>query len=122
MFKNPFSFEGRIRRTEFGLSLIIYLVAYFIIIFASGAMAQVGDGQLGLVGLILFLPAFWFFIAQAAKRCHDVGSSGWYQLIPFYNLYILFADGEAGANKWGPNPKGEGNHEEINEIGKIDQA
>ena len=26
MFKNPFSFEGRIRRTEYGLSVIIYAV------------------------------------------------------------------------------------------------
>ena len=28
MFKNPFSFSGRIRRMEYGLTFIIYIVAY----------------------------------------------------------------------------------------------
>ncbi len=28
MFKAPFSFEGRIRRTEYGISLIIYTIIY----------------------------------------------------------------------------------------------
>ncbi len=31
MFKRPFSFEGRIRRTEYGLSLVIYAIGAIIL-------------------------------------------------------------------------------------------
>jgi uncharacterized membrane protein YhaH (DUF805 family) len=103
MFKNPFSFDGRIRRTEFGVSLIIYAVAYAIV---AGIVASAGlDGGAGIV-FIFFIPMLWFLWAQGAKRCHDVGNSGWWQLIPFYVFWLLFQDGQAGSNQYGENPKG----------------
>jgi uncharacterized membrane protein YhaH (DUF805 family) len=102
MFKNPFSFEGRIRRTEYGISLIIYAVAYGII---SVIAASGGEGGAVLV-LIFLIPMLWFLWAQGAKRCHDVGNSGWWQLIPFYVLWLLFQDGQPGPNQYGENPKG----------------
>lgn len=103
MFKNPFSFEGRIRRQEYGLSMIIYLVVYFIF------LAVLQAGTVGIIfGLVLFIPMLWFIWAQNAKRCHDLGNSGWWQLIPFYGLFLLFQDGKPGANEYGPNPKGVG--------------
>ena len=67
---------------------------------------------------ILAIPVIWFMIAQGAKRCHDRGNSGWYQLIPFYELWMLFADSDNGNNEYGPNPKGIGNIDEIDEIGQ----
>lgn len=90
MFQNPFSFEGRIRRTEFGISLIIYAVAYGIL---SAISASGGEGGAVLV-LIFLIPMLCFLWAQGAKRCHDVGNSGWWQLIPFYVLWLLFQDGQ----------------------------
>ena len=103
MFKNPFSFEGRIRRTEYGLSFIIYLVAYGIVAGIGAAAGRDGAGAVMLLGLI---PLMWFLWAQGAKRCHDVGNSGWFQLIPFYVFWLLFQEGEAGSNPHGDNPKG----------------
>ena len=47
----------------------------------------------------------WFQWAQGAKRCHDRNCSGWWQLVPFYALWMLFADGERGLNQYGPDPK-----------------
>ncbi len=100
MFKNPFSFDGRIRRTEFGLSIIIYLVAAFIIGIFIG-LANLNEG----VMYFLLIPVYWFFFAQGAKRCHDRGNNGWFQLIPFYVLWMLFVEGDYGTNEYGPDPK-----------------
>lgn len=69
---------------------------------------------------LLMIPMYWFMFAQGAKRCHDRGNSGWFQLIPFYSLWMLFGDSEPGTNEYGPNPKGIGNREMedyIEEIG-----
>lgn len=101
MFQSPFSFNGRIRRAEFGLSLIIYVVFY---VFLIGIMSS-GSKQLGGLGLI-FIPVVWFIWAQAAKRCHDLGKSGFWQLIPFYIFWLIFQDGEIYENEYGENPKG----------------
>lgn len=107
MFKNPFSFEGRIRRLEYGLSkIIIFVGAAFIGFLAEGIIKGGGNPSI----LLLFaIPIYWLGIAQAVKRSHDVGNSGWCIFIPFYGLFLLFAEGEAGTNKWGENPKGVGN-------------
>ncbi|KJD33142.1 membrane protein [Tamlana nanhaiensis] len=114
MFKNPFSYDGRIRRTEYGLSYLIYVVIYFL----SGLLiSQMGDTG-SIILLIILVPLIWFLTAQGAKRCHDRGNSGWYQLIPFYGLWMLFGDSDHGPNEYGPNPKGKGNHDELNDIGK----
>lgn len=32
---------------------------------------------------------------------HDVNKSGWYMLIPFYNLYLFLKKGDEGVNKYG---------------------
>ena len=103
MFRNPFSFSGRIRRLEYGLSLIFYYI--WTIISALLALFINPDNYEGLYYLIL-LPGLWFALAQAVKRCHDRGNSGWYQIIPFYIFWMLFADGDIGENAYGSNPKG----------------
>jgi uncharacterized membrane protein YhaH (DUF805 family) len=100
MFKAPFSFEGRIRRMEFGVTMIIYMVVYFGIM---ALMASAGD--VGAIAAILFIPMVWFIWAQGAKRCHDIGKSGWWQLIPFYVFVMLFQDGDKIRNEYGSSPK-----------------
>jgi uncharacterized membrane protein YhaH (DUF805 family) len=108
MFNKPFSFEGRIRRTEYGLSYIITIVLAYASVFAISIFANNNPGSdqicLGLyIGtMILF---YWFLYAQGAKRCHDVGHSGWWQLIPFYFLWMLFQDGDMEENEYGETPK-----------------
>jgi len=45
-------------------------------------------------------------IIQGVKRMHDVDKSGWYILIPLYNLILLLTDGTIGSNRFGEDPKG----------------
>lgn len=102
MFKTPFSFQGRIRRLEYGLSYLIY-IAFAAFLSSVGTTSIYIDG-FNLMGLV-FIPLYWFLIAQGAKRCHDRGNSGWFQIIPFYGLWMLFAEGDKNRNRFGPNPK-----------------
>lgn len=103
MFKNPFSFNGRIRRLEFGLSQILYLVIYLPMYYITFLAYPSAVTMVPFVLLFIFL--YWFIIAQGAKRCHDRGNSVWWQLIPFYGFWMLFAPGDIGDNEYGPNPK-----------------
>jgi len=98
MFSSPFSFDGRIRRTEYGISFII------VVIVNTFLNAIVASGEVPIIGLA-YIPILWFLWAQGAKRCHDMGQSGWFQIIPFYVLWMIFASGESGINKYGVNPK-----------------
>lgn len=100
MFKDPFSFEGRIRRTEYGLSYLIATVSLLVVAAIAGALDAMALYYLFLI------PFLWFIWSQGARRCHDLGNSGFWQLIPFYGLWLLFAEGEPGTNKYGDNPKG----------------
>ena len=103
MFRNSFSFEGRIRRLEYGLSFIIY---YIWIIFSSFVAISINADNFEGIYYICVIPGFYFWIAQGAKRCHDRGNSGWYQLIPLYTLWMLFGEGDIGNTNYGANPKG----------------
>lgn len=107
MFKNPFSFDGRIRRSEYGISTIIFVVLRTILtLIVAGAMdKRVESDSVTGVSFIFSLPLLWFSLAQGAKRCHDLGNSGWFQLIPFYVFWMWFQDGEPFRNNYGENPK-----------------
>lgn len=108
MFKNSFSFEGRIRRTEYAITFIIFIFAkvitQFIAVGITGADNANMSSAIGISNLFL-IPLLLFLWAQGAKRCHDVGNNGWYQLIPFYMLWLLFQDGQPVKNQYGDNPK-----------------
>ncbi|PIQ20498.1 MAG: hypothetical protein COW65_14630 [Cytophagales bacterium CG18_big_fil_WC_8_21_14_2_50_42_9] len=103
MFKSPFSFNGRIGRKEYRFSFIIYIIA----VLAIGFFIQWDRIRLTpFKAFIFYLPFAWFFLAQGAKRCHDRNNTGFYQFIPLYVLFMLFADGNVGANDFGADPKG----------------
>lgn len=102
MFQNPSSFEGRIRRKEYGISLIIYAVAD---VFFTKIVNIPDDAVIDVLHIIAYILMLWFILEQGAKRCHDLGKSGWWQLIPFYGFWMLFQNGQSGSNQYGENPK-----------------
>ena len=97
MFYNPLSFRGRISRGEYVLSFIAIYAVWLLI-------SKVFYGSIFL--LLTLVPLYWFLWAQGAKRCHDRGNSGWYQIIPLYVLWMIFGKGEDSPNKYGFPPEG----------------
>ncbi|HMI03698.1 MAG TPA: DUF805 domain-containing protein [Pedobacter sp.] len=103
MFKNPFSFKGRIRRTEFWLTVMIYWVLVFVLAYViDNSVSE----ETSLVGVLLLVALIWFVFAQSTKRCHDLGRNGLWMFMPFYFIRMLFIEGGVRSNKYGANPKG----------------
>lgn len=83
MFKRLFDFNGRIRRTEYVISSILYLIIWFFCLLATETRG------LELIGMFLSLVFNYIYLAQGAKRCHDIGVSGWWQILPFFSIVML---------------------------------
>ena len=95
-----FSFEGRIGRGKYCISLlVIFVVRLVTLFFLKGS-----NGIAGFLALLITPFLIWFYLANGSKRCHDRGNSGFYLLIPFYPLFLAFAAGDVGVNWYGPNP------------------
>ena len=99
--KKIFSFSGRARRTE-------YWITYFVVSLLGYAL-EAGTHELFADVLILALAVLmiWVGLAVGARRCHDLGHNGFWQLIPFYGIWMAFVNGQPGPNEYGDNPKGE---------------
>ena len=105
MFHAPFSFKGRIRRMEYCLSYTLVYIIYFLLSMGMDSNNENIAIICTVIYLLLFIPMLWFFLAQGAKRCHDMSNSGWWQIIPFYWLCLMFGQGDEGSNKYGDSPK-----------------
>ena len=92
MVKRLFSFEGRIGRLEYILThTICFIISYPL---------SLGGGSPLLI-IPLFFVIGWLELSQGSKRCHDLGVSGYWQLIPFYIAVLIFTKGEECDNKYG---------------------
>lgn len=96
--KYYFSFVGRIGRGEY---IVSYIVTNAVVYLLEWLIRDDSPIILTLLALALCFLSFWILWAQGAKRCHDLGNSGWFQLIPLYFLWMFFAPGEEKANKYG---------------------
>ncbi len=95
--KGSLSFDGRASRSEYWWFYLFFVILQTILDMIAGAA---GVPMLSMA-LILLVPAA---LSSAVRRMHDHGKSGWFILIPLYNLYLLIIDGEAGANAHGAPP------------------
>lgn len=96
----PFSFKGRIGRLQLILSYVVGFVAWFAI-YALSEPALEYNSNIFLLFLACTAVFFWFLYAQCAKRCHDLGKSGAWMFVPFWNILLFFAEGEKGENQYG---------------------
>lgn len=102
MFTAVFSFKGRIRRLEFGLT---YLAYWFFCLPMNVLSEDEISAGFASIWLLLLIPVVWILLAQRTKRCHDLGYSGWWQLVPFFDLLLIFSKGEPQINQYGAPAK-----------------
>ena len=106
VFQKYAQFSGRSRRSEYWYFILFNVIVSFVLGFADVAMGTMPDNGRGVLGSLYTLIVLVPSIAVGVRRMHDVGKSGWFLLIPIYNLILVCTEGERGSNKYGPNPKG----------------
>jgi len=115
VLKNYVNFEGRARRSEYWYFVLFNAIFSVVFELVDNAL---GFSETGLLGSIYSLAVLLPSIAVAIRRAHDVGKSGWFMLIPFYNLYLAVQDSQPGTNEYGANPKENGYDDQINQMGQ----
>jgi uncharacterized membrane protein YhaH (DUF805 family) len=110
------TFSGRAQRSEFWwwilfvfiLQIVLQIIDNAVLGFDTVSGDSVGPLS-GIATLALLIPN----LAVGARRLHDTGRSGWWQLlvlIPLIGAIILLiwyaSKGEEGTNKYGAPPRG----------------
>lgn len=99
VLKKYATFSGRARRSEYWYFALFNAIFSIVLSIADYAL---GIGFLNLLySLIVLIPS----LAVAVRRMHDVNKSGWFILIPIYNLILAFTAGDTGPNRYGSDPK-----------------
>lgn len=105
-----FNTKGRITRWAFFLRLALILILYWSskLIYQNGIHFYFSPRFNIFFETVHFfvLPIFLciFLLIQGIKRAHDVDKSGWYFLIPFLNIILIFMPGTRGPNNYGIDP------------------
>jgi uncharacterized membrane protein YhaH (DUF805 family) len=103
VLKKYAEFNGRARRKEYWIYMLINLIIAFVVGFVSGFFLN--SSVLGVIyGLAVLVPS----IAVGVRRMHDTDHSGWWLLFPVVNLILAVQEGQAAANRFGSDPKAGG--------------
>lgn len=78
-------FEGRASRSEFWPYFFVYMFGS-LILDVSTESTQIPI--LAIVTLIVSLGGMLPMISVGCRRMHDINKSGWFQIIPLYNLIL----------------------------------
>ncbi len=104
-FKKYADFSGRATRQQYWMFVLFYLIIYIALSVIDAVL------QVFVLGLIFSLALFIPSISIAARRLHDTGRTGWWQLIyliPLIGLIVMIVflvQDSHDENQYGPNPK-----------------
>lgn len=120
VLRNYFGFKGRARRKEYWYfflfnTIIAIVLSFADLVFKTEVTAQ-GTGMISSIySLLILIPS----IAVGVRRLHDLDKSGWWMLIGIIPLigaivliYFFVQDGQAGSNRFGPDPKNDDNNKD----------
>lgn len=112
VLKNYANFEGRARRKEYWMFLLFNIIIAIVLGIIDGVLGMRTSSGFGVLGSLYSLAVLLPGIAVAARRLHDIGKSGWWQLIvfiPFIGAIVLIVwyatAGNGGSNQYGADPK-----------------
>lgn len=104
---NYLKFEGRSRRAEFWSFVLVTMLFGGAASFWDNIMFDGNEVFENLVNLAFLIPS----IAVSTRRLHDIGRSGWWQLIAltgigvFVLIYWYAQDSDPNPNEYGTSPK-----------------
>jgi len=122
-----FSFQGRVNRAKWWLTLIatdivgIILIAIVLSVLgggvtvdpATGTPKMSGGGAATAISIVIYIAMLWVSLSLSIRRYHDHGKPGWWVLlafVPIANIWYLiecgFLKGTTGPNAYGPDPLG----------------
>ena len=117
--RDLFAFNGRICRQKFwlmGMVISLMTVAFAVCVsFVSAGVAFLSGSPTAafamffIISLIWIIPLWWMYLAVGAKRWHDRGKSGWWNLIALIPIIgtiwalieLGFLKGDYGYNRYG---------------------
>ena len=127
VFRQYATFQGRARRSEYWYFVLFNVLVYGLMFVVSTLLLSTGvtgrttgglNSAVGGMGLLYILYGIYSLgtiipgLALLCRRLHDIGRAGSYMLfafIPFVGLIFLLIwvlqEGEAGPNRYGPDPK-----------------
>ena len=91
-------FEGRAGRSEFWTYFLVYSFGSLIL---DVSVESTQSPALGIVLIIVSLGGMLPMIAVGCRRMHDINKSGWWQLVPIYNLILWAQDSSEGFSQSG---------------------
>jgi uncharacterized membrane protein YhaH (DUF805 family) len=98
VLQNYATFKGRASRSEYWYFVLFNVIFSIVLGFVSGIVDL--PILYTIYSLALLIPS----IAVAVRRMHDVGKSGWFILIPIYDLILACTQGVKGENEYGTEP------------------
>jgi len=86
--KDFFKASGRMTRQDYFTYVVVIMIGSLV-------------GVIPILGQIVAFLLSLSLLFASIRRMHDVGLSGWWVLVPGYNMYLMAQDSEKGANMYG---------------------
>jgi uncharacterized membrane protein YhaH (DUF805 family) len=99
VLQNYATFSGRARRSEYWLFVLFNTIISLVLLYVGISMEMPFLST--FYSIVVLIPS----IAVGVRRMHDIGKSGWFILIPIYNLILACTEGDKGKNQYGEDPK-----------------
>ncbi|MEN0087797.1 MAG: DUF805 domain-containing protein [Pseudomonadota bacterium] len=107
--KNYFNFKGRARRREFWWWVLAAIIGSFITSALDSVLFGTPSMETGMFNGLFTLAILAPSLGVSARRLHDIGRSGWWQLIGLVPLigfivmvYWTVQKSDPGPNEYGP--------------------
>ena len=100
-FSKYFEFKGRASRSEFWYFFLLYIIISIV------AEFTINSSKSELIIILVAIASYGTIIpliSAGCRRMHDIDMSGWFQCIPFYNLYLWAQENSSTQHSYTATP------------------